>query len=455
MRILEKFKEFCGSLGGYETDFMYVCSFLVAFAGPLKNPQWTFVGVRSSLEMQYHEPITRDVMRRCFVLAGRNIIGGMDDPLDGRMDRALARLMNDREFEYSLLLESTLGPLDGITETSFSYLALPADNRVRVLRFLMQVTLDNPNSALYQSESPPTSLVGVDEDESRYFFIMDTSLEVGCWKEVDVFGSLELIATNVEALTAILSGMRSKLSEELQSISGGTCGYCRKRSSGSSDEVVCTGCKKGSCHYRCVPALELQGFSWTCSKACAGMCLVTKLTSLVDEVEPLQRAAMRKRRRLAAEINSLQISTRDTQVSESTRTSKRGRVITSNSSVDYSFRDYDKAITDAIRKSERRSDNSLSDEETPHTREQLVYRPVSRDERMARRSRSVESEEAVLGHEFRADQDLVDQMGEPGHTENGTPETQPGNGIGAEEVSHDASGASDDRIPEYSNPGIH
>lgn len=72
---LAKFKEYCGTLGGYEADFLYLCWFITSFAEALKSPQWTFVGLRTALESDQHDPILRDIMRRCFVLSGRNIIG--------------------------------------------------------------------------------------------------------------------------------------------------------------------------------------------------------------------------------------------------------------------------------------------------------------------------------------------------------------------------------------------
>ncbi len=388
MLIFDQFKEFCGNLGGYEADFMCICSYLVAFATPLKNPPWTFIGLRSALDSNHHDSVIRDVMRRCFVLAGRNIIGGMEDPTDNRMDRALARLMQDKEFEYSILLERSLGDLKDITETSFVFLSQNAEVRARVLRFLFQVTLDNVHSSMYQVVKPTTSVVGIDRDGFRYYFLSDSNLEIGCWKEIDSVGAVELIATTTEGLLTSLSALKAKLDMSEQLISKGACSYCRKRTGNTSDEVICDGCQVGTCHYRCIPANELLGFPWTCSGDCRESCALRKLSDLLDQIEPLQRAAMRKRRRLAAEIHSLEISSKDFTNTENVRTSRRGRHI-QGQSVDYSFRDYDKAISDAIRKSERKSEHSVSDEEYIHYKEPS-HRPMSRDERMALRSARIE-----------------------------------------------------------------
>jgi hypothetical protein len=108
------------------------------------------------------------------------------------------------------------------------------------------------------------------------------------------------------------------------------------------------------------------------------------LQSFVEEIEPLQKAATRKRRRLAGELHALQIGSGNFEVDPSSRRASRARA---TGTVDYSFRDYDKFISHAIRKSEKKSDLTSSEEEGRSRRP--VSRVMTREERMALRARDV------------------------------------------------------------------
>jgi len=141
------------------------------------------------------------------------------------------------------------------------------------------------------------------------------------------------------------------------------------------------------CHYECLPAEELIGIPWCCSNACHQLALASILQGFVAEIEPLQKAAARKKRRLASEMSSLQITARDYGESSSRRVSTRGGRVTSGH--DYSFRDYDRAISDAIRKSERKSADAYSSEEEIASHRE-VSRNLSREERMAMRNKRFE-----------------------------------------------------------------
>jgi hypothetical protein len=138
-----------------------------------------------------------------------------------------------------------------------------------------------------------------------------------------------------------------------------------------------------------MPDSELIGLPWSCSGQCRQSKLANDIALFVAEIEPIQKAAARKKRRLASELSSLQINSRDFDdaPSSSRRVSTRGG--RSASSFDYSFREFDRAISDAIRKSERKSADAESSEEEPR---QLSSRTLSREERMALRNRRFDDE---------------------------------------------------------------
>ena len=217
---MEDVRRLCGNLGGYEADFLYICAFLSAFESPLKSPAWTFVGLRAALESPRYDPVLKNIMRRCFVLASRNIIGGVDDENDSRMDRAIARLITDRPLEASILFQGrTFAEIESV-----GFLSLNYEDRARMVRFIMQATFETPHMILQNAEPTGTSLVGVDAEGSRYHLLKDTSLEVGCWKEVDKFGSVELIATTTDALLGVSNGLRSPV--VFPDRTKNTCVYC-------------------------------------------------------------------------------------------------------------------------------------------------------------------------------------------------------------------------------------
>ena len=378
--IMEELKELCGDLGGYEADFLYICTYLASLEGPLKSPAWTFVGLRSALESPRYDSLLKNIMRRCFVLASRNIIGGVDDENDSRMDRAIHRLIMDRPIEASILFPGTILP----ELESVGFLGLSYNQRARVVRFIMQTSFESPNIALQGAEVSGSPIVGTDADGTRYFLVKDSTLEVGCWKEVDQFGSVELIATTTDGLLNVSNTLRS--SSSYPGRTKDTCVYCRKRTQSGIESQLCAGCSVGKSHGKCVPSSELNGLPWCCTRECKQLALSNFLRDFANEIEPQQKAAARKKRRIASELSSLQISAKDYGTTDtrrrSTTTTRGGR---QSSSVDYSFRDYDKAISDAIRKSERKSmsETYSSEEDTAYKQ---ASRSLSRDERMALRN---------------------------------------------------------------------
>ena len=374
--MIEKFRELCGDLGGYESDFLYICSFITAFDAPLKSPTWSFVGLRTAFNMPSHDHVLRDIMRRCFVLAGRNIIGGIDDSQDSRMDRAITRLLADREFDASILF-----PYDTIPDLTNGFLSLSTDTRVRLVRFIMQSVFSAPHVILSGVTNPSIALVGIDAGGHRYYLLKDSTLEVGCWREVANSGAVELIATSTDIMSSMAASLKADLVHPERS--KGMCTYCRKKI--SEEVVTCHGCEYGSCHYKCLPSAELNGIPWSCSSACRQSYLANTIQMFVDEIEPQQKAAMRKRRRLAGEIHSLQIHSNDFKTDNSRRSTRGGRA---TGAVDYSFRDYDKFISHAIKRSERRADYASSEEETYI---EPVAKVMSREERMALREKKFES----------------------------------------------------------------
>lgn len=368
--MIEKLYELVGDSGGYEGDFLYIASFISTFSAPLKAPQWTFVGLRSAFESRMYDSMLRDIMRRCFVLGGRTIIGGVDDVQDSKMDRALARLLVDKDTEASFLFKPDSSP-----DMSPGFLGLPVEQRTRLVRFLMQSVFDTPSSSFTATENPQTPVVGLDAEGRRYFLLVDTSLEVGCWRETPLDGRIELVATSTDIIGTLGGSLRNAI--VLPDRSKSICIYCRKKVNDSS--VTCLGCQVGVCHYKCLPAAELSGYPWCCSGDCKQFCLAEALHRFVEDIEPQQKAAMRKRRRLNGELNALHINAPNFEVDSSSRRSTRGR---STGTVDYSFRDYDKLMSDAIRKSERKLEYASSEEEAvPQAR------PMSREERMALRDR--------------------------------------------------------------------
>ena len=125
----------------------------------------------------------------------------------------------------------------------------------------------------------------------------------------------------------------------------------------------------------------------------------------MDEVEPLQKAAMRKKRRLQSEIKSLQFSDGLAEVSGSSRRLSRGRTSTG---VDYSFRDYDRFMNAAIRKSEQKTDFDSSEEDIPKP----STTNLSREERMALRERRQQdfSVTSHVPHEPSIDESLHEEF---------------------------------------------
>ena len=221
-------------------------------------------------------------------------------------------------------------------------------------------------------------VVGVDADGLRYFLLKDTSLEVGCWREASASAVCELIATSTDTIRAVATQLRSTLS--LPDRSKNICVYCRKRVSHPS--LNCTACDIGCCHYACLPAAELTNLPWNCSPSCHQLKLANLLQTFVDDIEPQQKAAMRKRRRLQGEISSLRVQDGDVNLDSSSRRTSRGRSATG---VDYSFRDYDRLMNEAIRKSERGAEISASEEEIVRHNSRVL----SREERMALREQKL------------------------------------------------------------------
>jgi hypothetical protein len=364
---MEKFKQACADLGGYEADFLYMSAFVSCFLTQLKSPAWTFIGLRASLNISYHDSVLRDILRRCFTLAGRGIIGGIEDEVDSRLDRAIVRLLSDRELEASLLFPHGVDMSEG-------FLSLSTDMKARLVRFIMQTVFENPTSLTRGSDDIGFPWVAEDSQGNRYFVIKDTTLEIGCWKQMPNHGQVELIAANTETLSVFLLKLRSGLDSPARSKH--TCIYCKKRSADNAS-ITCRGCQIGCCHFRCMPPSELSGLPWSCSPTCRELHLIEYLDAFIKEIEPLQKAVMRKRRRLAGEISSLQISTKGFESERRERTSTRER--RSSGHIDYSFKDFDRSISEAIKRSERRESAESDEELSPQVR------PVSREERMALR----------------------------------------------------------------------
>jgi hypothetical protein len=317
---MDDLKALCGDLGGYEADFLYICTYLASFDGPLKSPPWTFVGLRSALESVRYDTLLKTIMRRCFVLASRNIIGGVDDENDSRMDRAIQRLLIDRPIEAAILFQGAPPEIESV-----GFLGLAYDQRARVVRFIMQATFETPSIVFQGSEVPISPVVGYDATGSRYFLVKDSTLEVGCWKEVDQFGSVELIATSTDGLLTVSNTLRSSVT--FPDRTKDMCVYCRKRAPAGGDSELCSGCITGKCHMKCMPSSEFIGLPWCCTPACRQLALSNYLRDFANEIEPQQKAAARKKRRLASELSSLQISAKDYGTTESRRrstTTRRG-----------------------------------------------------------------------------------------------------------------------------------
>lgn len=367
---VESFREIVGDLGGYEADFLYIASFVAAFQSALKLPEWTFVDLRSGLEAPYQHPVIRDILRRCFGLAGRPLIMGNEGGDSSRIDKAFAKLLSDRSMEAVFYFP------EGIPDVTQGFSFLPLDTRTRLTRFLIQNVFDSPSSSLQASLSEPSPIVGADAEGHRYFLLKDSSLEVGCWREVGRNGVIELLATSTDVITNLAAKLRGACNPPDRSKT--VCVYCRKKMSGTP--TICKACEKGCCHFSCLPANELTGLPWCCSDDCRQLRLAISLQEFVDEVEPLQKAAMRKRRRLQTEIRSLQMSDGKADIDTGSRRTSRGR---NTSGFDYSFRDYDRLMTEAIRKSERKTDAYSSEEDIPRA----TTANLSREERMALRER--------------------------------------------------------------------
>lgn len=368
--MIELFEECCGNLGGYESDFLYLCSFVSFFNSRLKCPDWTFVGLRNALESPTHHPILREVLRKSLVLAGRSIIGGSEDAGDSRLDRAIARLVDEKEFERSILFSNGIIP-----DMTQGFLSLSAEMRLRVVRLVLLTAVSSNSLTVSGEEVITDSMIGIDENGWRYFLLKDSNLEVGCWKESSSHGNVELLGTSLDAIAAFASTLRSAVIFPQRSKS--ECIYCSKRA--SDNPVVCSACMVGTCHYSCLPSDELNGLPWTCSRFCRQSHLAQYLLNFVEDLEPLQKAAQRKRRRLAGELHALQMGSGSLDQDPSSRRHSRVRT---KGTVDYSFRDYDKSISHAIRRSERKPDYTSSEEEP---RSRPLTRILSRDERMALR----------------------------------------------------------------------
>lgn len=372
--MIELFEESCGDLGGYESDFLYLCSFFSFFHQRLKSPEWTFLGLRNALESSTYDNILRDVLRRCLGFAGRTIIGGNDESADLRLDRAISRLVEEKKLECSILFKP-----EKIPDLTNGFLSLPTDARLRIIRLIL-IAAVGASALSVANEKSPGAVIGMDSQGLRYFLLKDSNLEIGCWKESSASMNVELVATSTEALTSIYLSLRSTVIHPVRSKT--ECIYCNKKA--SQNTVTCSGCEFGVCHYSCLPESELDGLPWVCSSSCRQSHLSRMLQSFVEEIEPLQKAATRKRRRLAGELHALQIGSGNFEVDPSSRRASRARA---TGTVDYSFRDYDKFISHAIRKSEKKSDLTSSEEEGRSRRP--VSRVMTREERMALRARDV------------------------------------------------------------------
>jgi hypothetical protein len=381
--ILEKFTAMVGDLGGYESDFLYIASFVSTFETSLKVPSWTFVDLRAGLEPYSKGQIMKDIIRRCFGLAGRPIIAASGEIDTSRVDKGFARLLSERVVEARILFPN--GPPD----LSSGINPLPIETRTRLVRFLCQSVFESPSSSMAGSSSSIYPVAGIDAQGLRYFLLKDTSLEIGCWRELSRMGPVELVATSTDSISGMVAKLRIDLATP--SRSKNICVYCRKRV--ADKPVICKGCETGTCHYACLPSNELNGLPWNCSVECYQLHLSKVLHEFVEEIEPMQKAAMRKRRRLQGELRSLQILEPNPELDRSTRRTSRGRATTG---VDYSFKAYDRMVNDAIRKSERGDYVSSSEEEIPRPN----TRQLSREERMElREKRHLEASGALHVHE--------------------------------------------------------
>ena len=305
---------------------------------------------------------------------------------DSRMDRAIARLVGDRELEASILFPEKP---DFATE---GFLTHNTDMRARIVRFIMQNVFENPIPLVFSTES---LLVGIDSLDRKYYVLQDPGLDIGCWRQISPFGTMELVATDTTTLSSIELLLRTGMSE-LPDRTKNVCVYCRKK---GTDLITCIGCQVGAAHSFCFT--PIPHIAWACSDACKDLSLANRLGSFIAVIEPLQKAAMRKRRRMAHEISNLGGGT--SSVEGSKRVSRSGRV---SGTVDYSFREFDEAISSAIRKSER---NDI----------QLVFQPepsrtLSREERMALRYQN-EAEQHVFMDELSEDPVLPDSLEEANH----------------------------------------
>jgi hypothetical protein len=364
--LLDAFQRTVDCQSSYEGDFLYIASFIAAFETALRAKTWTFIELRSSLEAQSYTSFLRDALRRCLGLSGRTVIMGSDGLDASRLDRGLYKFLQEKSLESSLLLSHDTPDL------SKGLHSLDVESRTRIVRLVFQSALDSPNSSITSSGTQAGPLIGKDSTDCRYFLLKDCDLEVGCWKEEVPCGKICLIATTTHALCALVATLRSSRALPPQSVD--TCVFCRKRLSG--DVVSCKACSSGRCHFACLPPDQLVGIEWCCGDSCYQVNLASLIQAFVDEVEPLQKAAMRKRRRLQTEVRSLNISGLDTGSGRGSRA--RGRT-----DIDYSFRNYDKLMQEAIRKSERGEDVSSSEEEPSR----LGPRNLSREQRMAERER--------------------------------------------------------------------
>lgn len=317
------------------------------------------------------------------------------------------KLLSDREFEASILFP--MGSVPDLTLGGF--LTQSTEIRARLVRFLMQNTFENPVSIPVVSLD--SFLLGSDSLNHSYYVLKDTSLDVGCWRFIG--GDFELVATDTAALMSIEIKLRSSMGL-LPNRTAGVCCLCRKRV-GSSNICICIGCKVGTAHKSCVLS------DWvTCSVECSDLALCNRILAYIEEIEPLQKAAMRKRRRMNHELSNLGLTT---QVS-GTRVSSRGRV---SGNVDYSFREFDEAITHAIRKSEKKSNEYIPEYE----KQDLVStKTLTRDERMALRRAANEgsSEEDTVQGDTRTLHDTLQTGGQTVH------DTVPTNTQNVHDVAH-------------------
>ena len=294
---------------------------------------------------------------------------------DSRMDRAISRLISDRQVEAECLFSRG----EALDFVQSGFLSRSADERARTVRFIMQSVFESPQALLSAGFKLVDSLIGIDSQLRRYYLIQDTMLDIGCWREIEGSNVVELVATDTPMLSGLVASLKPNI--PIPDWTKNVCTYCRKRIVSGTISLLCGGCPTGTCHTSCVPDLEVYDKFWACSPACRDLSLILNFERFIEEIEPLQKAAMRKRRRLASEISALQVHSKFEQATGDSRRSSRGRV---SGVVDYSFRDYDQAISNAIRKSEKKSDY-YSEEDSLYV--QPATRQLSREDRMLMREK--------------------------------------------------------------------